>query len=119
MEELLRAAHTAGIRMVLDSVFNHASREDYRYLHADNDYNVHAFARQGERETLTVVLNNGTKKYDLDWPAEGLFLENSFLTDIWGDASARVANGCITQATMSSASGAILVRRGEIRTKAS
>lgn len=94
-------------------------RGDYRHLHADNDYNVYAFARHGERETLIVVLNNGTENYDLDLPADGLFPENSLLTDIWGDASARVVEGRITRATLSPASGAVLVPRNKSQTKTS
>lgn len=83
-------------------------RGQYRRLHADDEPNVYAFAREGDQETLVVVLNNGTDAYNLDVPAEGLFPEDALLHDVWGELEARVEGGRITQATLRPKSGAVL-----------
>jgi len=98
-------------------------RGRYLRLHADDQHGVYAFARQGEEETLVVVLNNGPASCDLDVPAQGLFTDGAVLRDLWeigtsppklggtegGRGQAQVAAGRITGATLPPRSGAVLV----------
>jgi cyclomaltodextrinase len=79
-----------------------------RRLHADDRLGVYAFARQGEGETLAVVLNNGGASYDLDVPVDGLFPEGASLHDVWGGGRAGVTAGRVTGATLPPRSGAVL-----------
>jgi neopullulanase len=89
---------------------NHPALRRGRYvrLHADDRHNVYAFARQGEGETLVVVLNNGPESYDLDLPGKGSFADGAILRDVWGDGEAQLVDGRITRATLEPRSGAIL-----------
>ena len=88
----------------------HAALRRGRYLrlHADDQHGVCAFARQGEGETLVVVLNNGLANYDLDVPVQGLFADGTALHDLWEGGRARVAAGRITDMRLSPRSGAVL-----------
>jgi len=83
-------------------------RGRYLRLHADDQHRVYAFARQGEGETLVVVLNNGPAGYDLDVPVRDLFADGTVLHDLWGGGQAQVATGRITGATLPPRSGAVL-----------
>ncbi|MCK4300063.1 MAG: DUF3459 domain-containing protein, partial [Planctomycetes bacterium] len=85
-------------------------RGRYLRLHADDLHGVYAFARQGEGETLVVVLNNGPTSYDLDVPVRGLFADGTVLHDLWegGRGRAQVAAGRIIGATLPPRSGAVL-----------
>ena len=83
-------------------------RGRYLRLHADDQHGVYAFARQGEKETLLVVLNNGPGSYDLDVPLGSLFPDGVVLHDLWEGGRARVTAGRITGATLPSRSGAVL-----------
>jgi neopullulanase len=89
---------------------NHPALRRGRYvrMHADGEKNVYAFARQGEQETLVVVLNSGPESWDLDLPGKDLFPDGAVLHDVWGDGEARVVDGRITQATLEPRSGAVL-----------
>jgi cyclomaltodextrinase len=87
-------------------------RGRYLRLHADSQHGVYAFARQGEGETLVVVLNNGGASYDLDVLAGGLFPEGASLHDVWGGDRASVTAGRITGATLPPRSGAVLAAAG-------
>jgi len=88
---------------------HHALRRGrYVRLHADDGRAVYAFARQGEGETLVIVLNNGTASYDLDVLAGGLFADGTTLHDLWAGGEARVANGRIAGETLAPRSGAVL-----------
>jgi cyclomaltodextrinase len=80
----------------------------YARLHADDQRAVYAFARQGEGETLGIVLNNGPARYELDVPAAGLFGDGTSLHDVWGDGQAWVVDGRIRGATLAPRSGAVL-----------
>ena len=80
----------------------------YVRLHADDARGVYAFARQGEGETLGIVLNNGPARYELDVPAAGLFCDGTTLHDVWGDGQAWVVDGRIRGATLAPRSGAVL-----------
>jgi neopullulanase len=83
------------------------------HLHADDQHGVYAFARQGEEETLVVVLNNGSIRYDLNVPVVGLFSDSTTLHDLWEGGQAQVAVGRITGATLPPLSGMVLaVDRG-------
>jgi cyclomaltodextrinase len=88
-------------------------RGRYLRLHTDDQRNVYAFARQGEGETLVVVLNNGAISYDVNVPVQGLFADGTALHDLWGEGQARVAAGWITGATLPPRSGAVLVAVNE------
>jgi cyclomaltodextrinase len=83
-------------------------RGRYLRLHADDQRGVYAFARQGEEETLMVVLNNGPTKYDLDVPVKGLFSDDTALHDLWEGGRAQMAAGRITGATLPPRSGVVL-----------
>jgi cyclomaltodextrinase len=83
-------------------------RGRYLRLHADDQHRVYAFARQGEGETLVVVLNNGPTRYDLDVPVEGLFSDGTPLHDLWEGGRAQVAAERIIGATLSPRSGTVL-----------
>jgi cyclomaltodextrinase len=85
-------------------------RGRYLRLHADDAAGVYAFARQGENETLTVVLNNGTASYNLDVPAQGLYADGATLHDLWGDAQAKVNDDKITGATLPPRAAAVLAQ---------
>jgi cyclomaltodextrinase len=80
----------------------------YLRLHTDNEQGVYTFARQGEEETLVVVLNNGPAGYDLDVPVEGLFSDGTALHDLWEGGRARVAAGHLTGMMLPPRSGAVL-----------
>jgi neopullulanase len=80
----------------------------YVRLLADDRYNVYAFAREGERQTLVVVFNNGPGSYELDIDAKGLFTEDQALQDVWGDQEARISEGRILGATLPPGSAAVL-----------
>jgi neopullulanase len=88
-------------------------RGRYIRLFADGEQNIYAFARQGEQETLVVVLNNGSESCDLDLPGENLFADGTILCDVWGDGKARVVDGRITRATLGPRSGAVLTELPE------
>jgi neopullulanase len=83
-------------------------RGRYLRLHADDQHDVYAFARQGESETLVVVLNNGPASYDLDVPALNLFADGTALHDLWKGGRAQVIAGRITDAMLPPRSGAVL-----------
>jgi len=97
-------------------------RGRYLRLYADDARGVFAFARQGEAETLVVVLNNnGSDSYDLDVPvgevlAYGarhqhgalLWRSGAYLRDLWARAQARVVDGRVVGATLPPRSGAVL-----------
>jgi neopullulanase len=86
-------------------------RGRYLRLLADDATSVYAFARQGEGETLTVVLNNGTTSYDLNVPVQGLYADGTILYDLWGDDSqAQVSEEKITGLTLPPRSGAVLTQ---------
>jgi cyclomaltodextrinase len=87
-------------------------RGRYLRLHADDESGVYAFARQGEGETLVVVLNNGTSGYELDVPAEGLFADGTALRDLWEGRAAHVVAGRIAGATLPPRSGEVLQEIG-------
>ncbi|MDY7077515.1 MAG: alpha-amylase family glycosyl hydrolase [Chloroflexota bacterium] len=80
----------------------------YLRLHADDQHGVYAFARQGEEETLVVVLNNGPDDYDLDVPVRDLFTAGTALHDLWEGGRAQVAAGRIVGSTLPPRSGAVL-----------
>ena len=86
-------------------------RGRYIRLQADDQHNIYAFARQGEGETLIVVLNNGQSIYDLDIPTRGTFADGTILHDIWKAGQAQVNGGRITGATLSPRSGAVLAAK--------
>jgi cyclomaltodextrinase len=79
----------------------------YQHLHADDTTGVYAFARQGEGNTLAVVLNNGATSYDLDVPVQGFYAEGTILHDLWGQSQAQVVTGKITGATLPPRAGAV------------
>lgn len=88
-------------------------RGRYLRLHTDEQHEVYAFARQGEGETLVVVLNNGPAGYTLDVPARDLFADGTSLHDLWagdglGERTARVVAGQITNLTLPPRSAAVL-----------
>jgi neopullulanase len=83
-------------------------RGRYLRLHADDQHRVYAFARQGEGETLVVVLNNGSAGYDLDVPLQDLFTDGIVLRDLWDGGQAQVAAGRIFGTTLPPRSGAVL-----------
>ena len=97
-------------------------RGRYLRLHADDQHGVYAFARQGEGETLAIVLNNSSASYELDVPARGLFADGTALHDLWeigtspptlggsegGRGRVQVAAGRITGATLPPRSGMVL-----------
>jgi len=83
-------------------------RGRYLRLHAD-EHRVYAFARQGEGETLAVVLNNGSASYNLDVPVQSLFANGAILRDLWEGGQARVNAGRMTGLTLPPRSGAVLV----------
>ena len=84
-------------------------RGRYLRLHTDDQRGVYAFARQGEGETLAVVLNNGPASCDLDVPVGGLFADGAVLHDLWQGGRAQVAAGRITGGALPPRSGAVLV----------
>jgi cyclomaltodextrinase len=79
----------------------------YLHLLADDEAGVYTFARQGEGETLTVILNNGAASHDLDVPVQELYADGTVLHDLWGEAQAQVVAGKITSATLPPRSGAV------------
>jgi neopullulanase len=83
-------------------------RGRYVRLHADDGSGVYAFARQGEGETLAIVLNNGDTHYALDVPVGDIFADGTTLRDLWAGGEARVANGRIAGKTLAPRSGAVL-----------
>jgi len=83
-------------------------RGRYLRLHADERCGVYAFARQGEAETLVVVLNNGPASYGLAVPVWDLFADGTPLHDLWAGGRARVDEGHITGLPLPSRSGAVL-----------
>ena len=83
-------------------------RGRYLRLHADDQHGVYAFARQGEGETLVVVLNNSSSSYELDVPVRGLFADGTILHNLWEGERAQVAAGRITGATLPPHSGIVL-----------
>ncbi len=83
-------------------------RGRYVRLLADDQHNVYAFARKGERETLVVVLNNGLNPYALDVDVDGLFADDGSLQDVWAGHEARVIDGRVTGATLPPRSGVVL-----------
>jgi neopullulanase len=83
-------------------------RGRYIRLHAEDQRGIYAFARQGEQETLVVVLNNASESCDLDIPTRGLFADGAVMPDIWGGGEAHVVDGRITHATLEPRSGAVL-----------
>jgi cyclomaltodextrinase len=87
-------------------------RGRYIHLHADDQHGVYAFARQGEDETLVIVLNNGLTNHDLDVPVHDLFTDGTPLHDLWGGESAQVTAGRIIGATLPPQSGAVLQKTG-------
>ncbi|MGD2177768.1 MAG: glycoside hydrolase family 13 protein [Anaerolineae bacterium] len=97
---------------------NHRALRRGRFvsLHAEAPCNVYAFARQGEQETLVVVLNNGPERCEVDLPAKDLFADGAVLRDLWGDGEAQVVAGRITQATLEPWSGTVLAERAKDHT---
>ncbi|MFN2273062.1 MAG: glycoside hydrolase family 13 protein [Anaerolineae bacterium] len=83
-------------------------RGRYLRLLADDAASIYAFARQDERETLTVVLNNGATSHDLNVSAQGLYADGMILHNLWSDGQAQVAGGTITGITLPPRSGAVL-----------
>jgi neopullulanase len=83
-----------------------------RRLHADERYGIYAFARQGEGETLAVVLNNGPASYELDVPLWGLLADGSTLHDLWAGGRARVDEGRLAGLTLPPRAGAVLAAEG-------
>lgn len=83
-------------------------RGRYLRLHTDDRYSVYAFARQGEGETLVVILNNSPTRYHLNVPVRELFADGTVLQDLWGDGRAWVDSGRISGATLPPRSGAVL-----------
>jgi cyclomaltodextrinase len=83
-------------------------RGRYLHLHADDQHRVYVFARQWEEETLVVVLNNGSTRYDLNVPVAELFPDSTTLHDLWEGGQAQVAAGRITGATLPPRSGVVL-----------
>jgi cyclomaltodextrinase len=89
-------------------------RGRYLRLHADERRGVYAFARQGEEETLVVVLNNGPVSYDLDVPVRRLFADGAALHDLWAGGRGRVDEGHITGLTLPPRAGAVLAAEGNL-----
>ena len=87
-------------------------RGRYLRLHADDQNGVYAFARQGEGETLVVVLNNGLTSYDLDVSVVSLFSDGTTLHDLWGGGRAQVMTGRIAGMTLLPRSGAVFQEAG-------
>ena len=87
-------------------------RGRYLRLPAAAQNGVYAFARQGEGETLAVVLNNGPTSYDLDVPVVSLFSDGATLHDLWGGGRAQVMTGRIAGMTLLPRSGAVLKEAG-------
>jgi len=85
-------------------------RGRYLRLHADDRLRVYAFARQGDAETVVVVLNNGSGSYELDIPAKGTFADGALLQDVWEGGQAQVNGGRIAGATLPPRSGAVLTQ---------
>jgi len=83
-------------------------RGRYLRLYADDQRGVYAFARQGEEETLVVVLNNGRADYGLDVPVRDLFADGTPLRDLWAGGRAQVVAGRVTGATLPPRSGVVL-----------
>jgi len=83
-------------------------RGRYLRLQADDQHSVYAFARQGDEETLVIVLNNSQSSYELDVPARDTFAEGATLHDLWAGGCARVVAGRITGATLPARSGMVL-----------
>ncbi len=83
-------------------------RGRYVRLLADDRHTVYAFARQGEQESLVVVLNNGAGPYELDVDVRDVFDEGDALQDVWGDIEARVTDGHAVGAVLAPHSGAVL-----------
>ncbi|RLC85542.1 MAG: alpha-amylase [Chloroflexi bacterium] len=83
-------------------------RGRYLRLHTDGQHSVYAFARQGDEETLVIVLNNGQSSYELDVPARDTFATGATLHDLWAGGQARVIAGRITGATLPPRSGMVL-----------
>jgi len=83
-------------------------RGRYLRLHTDDQHGVYAFARQGEGETLVVVLNNGPASCDLDVPVRGLFADGAAVHDLWQGRRAQVVAGRIAGLTLLPRSGAVL-----------
>jgi neopullulanase len=84
-------------------------RGRYRRLLADDQHNAYAFAREGEEETLIVVVNNGLSPYELDVDVGNLFADGQALQDVWAGHDARVTAGRVAGATLPPRSGAVLV----------
>jgi len=97
-------------RRVISLRHDHPALRRGRYLrlHTDDQHGVYAFARQGEGETLVVVLNNGPKSYGLDVLVRSLFADGTVLFDLWQGGQAQVAGGRITGLTLRSRTGAVL-----------
>jgi neopullulanase len=89
-------------------------RGRYLRLYADERRGVYAFARQGEEETLVVVLNNGPVSYDLHVPLRGLFADTTALRDLWAGGRARMNEGHITGLTLPPRAGAVLAAEGNL-----
>jgi neopullulanase len=87
-------------------------RGRYVRIHASDRHSVYAYARQGEEETLVIVLNNGSESYELDVPAQGLFDDHTVLRDVWGGGQARIVGGRITDLTLPPRAGAVLAAEG-------
>jgi neopullulanase len=83
-------------------------RGRYVHLGADDQQGLYAFAREGEGETLIVVLNRGTDPYELDLAVGELFDTDQRLRDIWGDAEARIKNGRAIGGMVPPRSGVVL-----------
>jgi len=80
-------------------------------LHADDENGIYAFARQGETETIAVVLNNSAAPYSLDVPSEDLFADGARLCDAWAGREAYVTAGYITDMRLPPRSGAVLKQK--------
>ena len=80
----------------------------FERLHVDDAYRIYAFARQGEGETLVVVLNSGSSPYDLDVPVRSLIGDGTGLQNVWEEGCARVEADRITGATLPPRSGMVL-----------
>jgi len=87
-------------------------RGRYLRLHADDQHGVYAFARQGEEETLVVVLNSSPAGYDLDVPVRDLFADGTILYDLWEGGQAWVIAGRVAGATLPPRSGAVFEETG-------
>ena len=83
-------------------------RGRYVRLHADRGTGVFAFARQGQGQTLAIVINNGTTRYAPDVPARQVFADGAVLRDVWAGRSAQVTSGRIAGLELPPRSAAVL-----------